>query len=452
LLPGETLVPVDGDLSGPSGDAIFTGIALRGNPSPGNGQLLSRDGRTGAVRWKSALPFVPVWVGCHADLVLTGGAEGVWCLRQEDGEPVWHFPAPAYDPYPTAAAFTLRPLSSTRHAQPLASFHLDAGRLFCTQGQRRLFALDAETGRVLWHEWAPGAAWRLPYPHSCFLPPLQAKAGSLAITTGSGRARLLDAATGELLHEVGTTATGPFSTLLVEGRGLCVASDSQRLQMEPVSGKTPWACEAPWTTFLTGRAPRLFGTAQALLVVWSTNLGSQVQRLDWATGKPLWSFLLPLDVEPPETAPWLIDDVGFYFCRGETLYAWSLQTGKPLWAKPLSGPAGGWRLQRCRDSLIAWPAAAGAWRFQFRWMFGSLQWDWARPGAGGAARLPIVCLDPRTGTLLERLNFAAPGPLPSPWAEPAAGENDFRPFLRLTRQGAVVAAAGEIWGLAAAKK
>src|SRR5262249_51188703 len=161
----------------------------------------------------------------------------------------------------------------------------------------------------------------------CFLPPLRAKAGLLAITTGSGRTRLLDAATGQFLHEADTPEAGPYSTLLAEGHGLCVPTDARHVgRIEPAAGKAIWHWTAPWATILTGQAPRLFGTSEALLVAWPTNLGAQVQRLDWETGKPRWSVLLPLDVEPSETAPWLLDEARFYFFRGDTLHAWSLDS------------------------------------------------------------------------------------------------------------------------------
>jgi outer membrane protein assembly factor BamB len=465
LLPGEVLLPGSGERTGPAAAALFTGVGTRTASSPDKGQLRRRSAETGVLQWQSRLPFVPTWSGCHADLVLTGGAEGIAGLRQEDGEQIWFFPAPAYDPFPTAATAPLRPLSTTHPAEPLASFRLEGGRLFCVQGQRRLFALDAETGKVVWHAWAPGAAFRLPDAEGCFLPPFQVRADVLSIATGLGRTHLLDAATGRLLQEVETPVTGPFSTLLAEGRGVCLATDEGHLQrLEPVSGKVLWKCAAPWTTILTGQAPRLFGSAKTLLVAWSTNLGLQVQQLDWETGQPRWSVLLPADAALPETAPFFLDDAAFYFFRGDTLHARSLVQGKLLWSKPLVGPAGGWHLGCCQDSLIAWTMAPKTQRFQFRWLGGSLQWDVGLSGARGAGWRPVVCLDPQTGALVERLNFAAADRVTPPQVrfrgslavlprlEFASTTDDRGQYLRMTRTGAVVVAGREIWGLAAAKK
>jgi outer membrane protein assembly factor BamB/tetratricopeptide (TPR) repeat protein len=465
LFPGETLVPVGGDLSGPGGDVILTRISCREGYSSAGAELLSRGAATGKLRWKSRLPVVPTWAGCYTDLVIAGGDAGVCCLRQDDGEAVWNFVAPAYDPYPTAAVARLRPLPRSHHPESLASFHLEAGRLFFVQGQHRLFALDAATGKVLWNEWAPGSALKLPFPQGCFLLPFQVNGGLLAMTTGSGRTRLLDTVTGRLIKEVATPESGPSSILLVEGRGLCFATDHRHVQrVDPAGGKLVWEREAPYLTAMTGRPPRLLGNPQTLLAVWSTNLGALVQRLDWETGKPRWSLLLPPDEEPAEADRWLLDDAAFYAVHGVRLQARSLEDGKTLWVKTLSEQSADWRLLRTRDGLIAWPGSPGGRRFQFRWVIGSLQWNKGSVREPGAERSSVLCLDPLTGTTVQRLNFAAPRPATQrrlrwvegfellPRIEPFPGGDDFAEPLRLSREGVVVALGGEMWGLSAAKE
>jgi tetratricopeptide (TPR) repeat protein len=465
LFSREILLPAGGDLSGPGRDVILTRISSPEGYPAASCQLLCRESATGKLRWRSRLPFVPAWAGWYADLAIAGGDEGISCLRQEDGEAVWDFAAPAYDPYPTAAAARLRTLPRDLRAEALGSFRLEDGRLFFAQGQRRLFALDAATGNVLWNEWAPGAGLRLPFPESYFLLPFQVQGGLLAITTGSGRTRLLDAATGRLRHEAATPESGPASMLLVDGRGLYVATDHRHIRLiDPAEGKAVWECEAPGVTTLTGRPPRLFGSPRALLVVWSTNLGLLVQRRDGAVGKPHWSLLLPPGEEPAEADPWFLDAAAFYFFQGDQLQARSVEDGKKLWSKTLSGPAADWRLLRSRDGLIVWPGNPVGRQFQFRWMVGSLQWVKGSLRESGAPRFSVVCLDPATGTIVQRLNLVAPcpkTPLRPRWVgglellprvEPLATADDFGEPLRLTRSGAVVAVGGEMWGLGAAKK
>ena len=45
-------------------------------------------------------------------------------------------------------------------------------------------------------------------------------------------------------------------------------------------------------------------------------------------------------------------------------------------------------------------------RFQFRWLAGALQWtEWLAPEEKPGRDYPIVCCDPKTGRLVQRLNF-----------------------------------------------
>jgi outer membrane protein assembly factor BamB len=461
LVPGEMTLRVEDEPSGPGGDIVLTGMSS----SHSGGQLISRDGETGKVRWKSVLPFVPEWAGSHADLVVTAGAGGVACLRHEDGMVRWVFATPAYDRYPTDAVPTLRPLPD-RPAEQLAAFRLEADRIFFLQGQRRLFALDVESGRVLWAQWAPAAVLHLPRPLGCFFADYQVQGNTLLIRTGMGHARLLDAGTGKLLRDsLMEPESGPQTILVVAGRGACVATDSRHVRLfDPTTGKERWVYESAGVTTPSGASPRLLGGDETLLVVEETNVGFHLQRLDWDTGKPLWARSWRLGGDRPDLRDWALDGNAVYFRRGDFICAAALEDGRPLWEKPLPGSAGNWRLLRHGDGLIAWPMSPVVPRFQFRWLCGALQWNEGPLPERGSLRFPVACLDPRTGTIVQRLNFSAGAPgRPRlgmadgfdlmPRLEPRSME-DFDSWqpVRATRRGAVVTSGGEIWGLSGTKK
>ena len=98
---------------------------------------------TGQRRWQVILPFQPTWAGCSSDIVVVGGGEGICSRRLENGEPLWQFVPP------------LAPWSNDRHG--LTAFTRSCRRVFFLQDGCRLFALDAETGYVLWSRRAPAS-------------------------------------------------------------------------------------------------------------------------------------------------------------------------------------------------------------------------------------------------------------------------------------------------------
>src|SRR5262249_7555554 len=109
-----------------------------------------------------------------------------------------------------------------------------------------------------------------------------------------------------------------------------------------------------------------------------------------------------------------VDAQAIYLVRGQTLAALSLENGRVMWEKPFSGPKGTWkttllgRKQQAGDVLLVYPDQIPARRWEFCWLWGSLQWivgyaPEAQPGKG----CPVHCLEPGTGQLIQRLNLPA---------------------------------------------
>jgi cellulose synthase operon protein C len=399
---GEFALPLSDSGPGPAADVVWT-VRPRGKGA----ELVCRSASAGSERWACPLPFVPTWLAAHADVVVAAGAGGAAGIGLEAGRLLWHFPAPAHNRHPTATGDRLRVALDPQPPDPLTEFRLAGGRLLLLQGGRRLFALGADSGQVLWYRIAPGAAFALPSPRGQFFPRFYAGPECVLIQTGSGRLWRLDAATGRLLQDEATDGPCPQAPLRLDERNLClVTGPRQVVLLDPVTGSQRWTYSLTGGTTLTGEAPRVTGNARALLVVIPANVGYFLQRINLLTGKAPWPRPQLLRLDHADTSGWALDDTAVYYPCGGFLCARSLDTGELLWEQPLPGPGRNWRAFRLRDQLLVYPGPAAAPGFLFRWLFGSLQWTMSvPPGAGGRHDFPVLCCDPRTGQVVQRLNF-----------------------------------------------
>jgi outer membrane protein assembly factor BamB/tetratricopeptide (TPR) repeat protein len=456
---GEEVLPAAGPLAGAASELLWSARAVGGT-----GQMVCRERATGKVRWRCPLPFVPEWVACPLDLVLAAGEWGVAGIRREDGERLWDFPAPVTNLYP-GGGDGLRVLQEPRPPDPLGGFQLAAGRLLLLQGGRRLFALEPETGRVLWQRQAPGAAFREPAPWGRFFPGCDAGAGTVLVQTSSGRRRLLDSGTGRLVHEAGAGhEPWPRDPLVLDERTVCLVPDDRRvLLLDRRTGQERWTWTQKGFSTRTGEAPLALGDARTVLVLAATNLGYELYRLDRETGKPCWPRPCLLNLRRADAVGWALDNGTVYYARDNILCARSLEDGRLLWEQALGGEAKAWHVRRLRDAVVAYPAQTRAVRLQFRWLFGSVQWKMGYPGEAGEERdFSVVCCDPGTGKVVERLNFQSEAPrvrtqvrpesgntvLPRCWASRGLAP-DPQPGVQFLERGLVIVRGGKIWALGA---
>jgi outer membrane protein assembly factor BamB len=448
LPPDEVFVPTDDDPTGPADAPLLSG---------GAGRLTCRSAETGKVRWRADLPFAPAWAARRRDLIVAAGPGGAAAVNLADGRPEWVLPAPA--PAPTFHEEDEAVDGATR-AEPLTSYHLLAGRLILVQGDRRILSVDAEAGRVVWHRWVPGAGLRQPAPFGCFFHVCPLNADRLLVQTSGGRRWLLDAATGRRLDEQPTAAEPwPRTPTVVDERAVCVTPDDRTvLMLDASTGNEIWSYAVPGVTTRTGEAPQVAADPDALLIAEPTNLGWRLQRLDRATGKPVWDAPPLLNVLDPAVGDWALDADAAYGVQDGALFCRSLKDGKIVWEGPTDGPPGRWRVRRVGGLLLAHPAGARGAQFQFRWPFGALQWDVSRPPGFETGGFPVLLADTRTGRPVQRLNCAvAPravtrlNPLDGAFAPGfrlTAG-GDEPPAVRVNGRGAVAVADGRAWGFAA---
>ena len=233
----------------------------------------------------------------------------------------------------------------------------------------------------------------------------------MLIQTATGRRWLLDAETGATIADVPTTPK-PWPAVphwLPHANRILLTTDTSRVvAIDSQTGAEGWtfAVNAPST--IAGRPPQILVGTNSVLVLTQTNLGQRLQRLDAATGKPIWPKMPFLDPLTPDQSEWAIDEDTVYLPQGNKLVALSLADGKPRWETALTGPAASWRAVREGSFLLAYPAKVPEWRFQFRSPLGAVQWGVSlppeeRPGAG----CPLLALDPATGRLVQRWSFPA---------------------------------------------
>ncbi len=339
LDPGEDALALAGDL------------LLCGRSRPA-GRLTGRSADSGKLRWQAALPFAPTWAGRRGDVIVTAGEGGAAAVSAEDGRVAWQFAAPPPSrTLPDEAGLVLAP--DAGRPDPLGNFHLIGGCFCCIQGERRIFVLDAECGRVLWARRAAGAGLRQPYPGGRFLHAVPAGAGLLLVQTSGGRRWLLDAATGRLLHD-DPTASEPWPrppVRLSDGRILLTPDARTVVLLDPTADREVWTYTLPGATTRTGEAPRLSAGPDALLLAWATNIGWRVQRLDPASGQPTWAESPLFNVQDLDLDGWSQDADAFYGVQDRVLFARSLKDGAVLWRQPAAGPRGRWRTLRRRQPV-----------------------------------------------------------------------------------------------------
>ena len=310
----------------------------------------------------------------------------------------------------------------------------------------------------------PAQVFAQPYPDGRFWHVIPADADVLLVQTSGGRRLLLDAATGRVLHD-DPTATEPWPRDPVRSPGgVYVTTDARNVVLlDPASGRDVWTYTLPGVTTRTGAAAagRLRAERPARGVGHEHWLA--LQRLDPATGNPIWDESPLLNVAAVDVDGWSQDADAFYGVQDRVLFARSLKSGLVLWQQPLAGPPGHWRTRRIGDVLFAYPIETCGARFQFRWLFGALQWEGRLALEEESGRgFPVLCFDPKMGRLVQRINLAIV-PLSSARLDPEMADvlpavkarllDDVNagPLLDLSTSGLVVGLSGRAWGLSAAK-
>jgi hypothetical protein len=222
-----------------------------------------------------------------------------------------------------------------------------------------------------------------------------------------------------------------------------------------------WTHTLAGGTTLSGEMPHVLGRGDLLLLVTPANVGYYLQRLDRATGKPIWPRSCLLTMRTMDTSTWAFDREAVYFAEDRALVARSLADGRVLWQRTLHG-ADAWQVRRERDHLTVYPIPpAVEARFRFRSPFGSVQWILG-PLLTPEAVFAVSCCDPKSGQLIQRLNIRIESPVRTAWERRRTWMDRGRsvvlrtsswlasedgPVVRLASPQPFIAAGAEVWGL-----
>jgi outer membrane protein assembly factor BamB len=440
---GEHLVPLDIGAGADSGDLYFARDRV----------LICRACGTGSPRWQVRLPWPPNWIARRDDWLIAAGERGIQALTCDKGDLLWSLPAP-----PADAATNAWDTNSL-----LSAFQLRRDKLYFLQGERRFFAVDAETGLVLWARWAPDARLGLPYPSGHYFPHFQASGQRVVLQTGAGKWWLLDAADGRLIRD-GETVTHSWvqPPTILDSERWCLAVDPQQvILIDATTGKELWRHDVPGRTTSSGVLPLLICNGENLGLLVARNYGYALQRLDPSTGKAMWAQERFICVNPIGLESIALDRDAFFFVAQNTLSAYAVADGGVLWERPLTGGNEMSQVVRVHDQVIVYPAETQAVEFRLGMLFGTIECTVAAPAADSETHgYPVIIADPKTGLLDQRLNFPAPRSSVRFRMDIGAGglEARVRPVpppspsrLRFGAAAATVALPGSLWRLTACK-
>lgn len=366
------------------------------------GEAVARRLDDGAVVWRCALPFTPVWASAAGACYLLGGDAGVAAIEAQDGARVWDFLAPSRRRYPADPDLSV----PDQAAPPLTAFQRQADRLVVVQGERRLLCLEARTGRVRWQRWAPGAHFEMAPPRGRFLH-LLPLGDELLLTQASGRLWLLDGRSGTIRRDVPTTVEAwPRPPVVLAADRVSIITTTRIDVLAVPSGQRVWSHVLAADTQTSGAAPLVVPAGANVLVIEPRNLGGRLRQLALADGRIQWTHAEPLRLVRLDQSAWAASDDAVFCADAGEITALAVPGGQTLWRRALAGD-GPWRLRRDGATLLAWPAEAAALRIGFAWLSGSVQYR--IPAWQQASAWSLDLIDAGSGELLERINLDRAG-------------------------------------------
>jgi outer membrane protein assembly factor BamB len=362
----------------------------------------------GDASWSADLGNMPQWVGYLADKVVAATDARVVALGLADGTVLWQFDLGAAaqgrrgaNPF---ARNTGEGATQDRGAGRFRNFQIIGERVFFLSGDRKLVALDGDTGLVDW-SYMPAAG--------TINPNLWIGTRHVVLQVRKPNSiQVLETATGRRHAEFAQAEEEewPRPPLPVDDDHLALVLDRRTVGLFDVRrGTNSWIFRES-DKLPTHGPPRLLGDAERLLVLHD---GQELIRLDITHGGKRWSIPLGMDdlSERPDTL--LCDSERVYWASDRMVQCATLADGKIAWRQPLLGPELGWSLALSEQCIVAYPRA-------------SSQVERDLEG------FPIVVRQRATGEYVQRLLF------PVSVSEVS---------VRLAPGGALVAARGGLWAL-----
>lgn len=350
-------------------------------------------------------------------------------------EPVWVFRVPS-EPMPDG--LTRSRIRGPEEPPDLSSFVLVGSWLLARVGEHHLIALDLTVRRVAWVLNTSGrrALEPVQFPNTVRFGPHVAVCGKfLVVQLSDGRRWFVELLSGRptILPALGdrtAQAAWPHSPISLSVNRLFVSDGPGLLRLLQLDGRVKWSFEVERDVGLTGEPLRARVWANTLLVAVRRNEGVEIERVNLADGKPVWTEPAFADTHGIDLASADTDADRVYVPAGTKLLALSLANGKSAWEAELPDARGprGWVVRAGKSCVIVYPAEAIAegsleavWA-RVRRSFEREPYVWRLPGlaatlydALSSRAVPVLLFDPETGKRLARLDVPAKGPAVTAW-------------------------------------
>jgi outer membrane protein assembly factor BamB len=205
----------------------------------------------------------------------------------------------------------------------------DGGRLFVTTGFGELFALNGETGEVMWRTQSAVAFSNAP----------TVRAGRIYVASQDSRLQAFSAEDGVLLWDhsaidEGATIMGATSAAVNEQAVVAGFNSGEVVALSPING------QVAWNESLTSRGTQVTPLSQLNAIVgrpvidrdriYVTSHGGRTAAIDLRSGERIWTT----DVGSIET-PWTIGDFVLLISLEGELVALSREQGRVRWISQL---------------------------------------------------------------------------------------------------------------------
>ncbi|MDR3639685.1 MAG: PQQ-binding-like beta-propeller repeat protein, partial [Isosphaeraceae bacterium] len=366
------------------------------------------DALNGAAAWSADLGAAPQWVGYLTDKVLAATDSRIVALSLAKGEVEWQYDVSALARGRRGANPFARSGGEGDGGETTAgrfrNFQIVGERVVFLIGERKLVALDGDTGLVDWSHSPPSGTinpnlWVGPR-HVVFQVRKPESIQVLETSTGRRRAEFSE-------HDA---EEWPRPPLPIDDEHVALVLDRRTVGLFDLrKGTNSWVFRES-DKLPTHGPPLLLGNAERLLVLHD---GNELVRLDAATGRKRWLIGLGIDDLSERPDALAFDDHRIFWASDRTLQCASLADGAIIWRQPLIGPEAGWSLALSQRCVLAYPRESS-----------QVERD--------VEGFPLVVRRRETGEYVQRLLFPA-----------SVSEVS----VRLAPRGALVAARGGVWAL-----
>jgi outer membrane protein assembly factor BamB len=306
--------------------------------------------------------------------------------------------------------FTHRESESNR----FHGFRLVGDLLLLLLNENRLLAVDLNTGRLRWSQWAVSSRALLGPNRIVFREMFYADSSHLLIQLSSGTIRVIETATGSIIKELPGSPLPWLSPPAQVAKGQVVFAREQNLlvRFDLASASTVWTYSIPRFGSFAGKLPEVRRIGRDLLLGVHRNHGTEIDRIDAEAGVSLWSSPTLIPGETTSLADLAVQENRFHLTTENALCCFAGSTGHRLWRKPLDLSHGKkWRVFSLDQGLLLAPQFADRLRIVLPSLVELSPWLWVEAGrnsyhAWKDRTASLLLVEEQNGELLQRIPLA----------------------------------------------